>query len=127
MLTRRFECPNCNTYGKMPIAITLGNFLRLVVDVVLGFILLFTGLAVLEWSKAMSYIIPLRRKCGACGTSFVAKIANQTARDRLTRCAKCSYSLLGNTSGRCPECGHEMTPDQQNHSEKLGTAHDTQG
>ncbi|MCB9854622.1 MAG: hypothetical protein H6818_02960 [Phycisphaerales bacterium] len=27
-------------------------------------------------------------------------------------CATCDYSLHGNTSGRCPECGAEIPPDQ---------------
>ncbi|MCA9221410.1 MAG: hypothetical protein KDA71_13865, partial [Planctomycetales bacterium] len=32
---------------------------------------------------------------------------------RSTACAACEYSLIGNTSGRCPECGAEIPDDQR--------------
>ena len=47
-------------------------------------------------------LLPITRKCRACGELF----RSGKARGRDTRhCRRCDYDLTGNVSGVCPECG----------------------
>lgn len=63
--------------------------------------------------------IPTKRRCGNCGTVFTAQREPRRAQENLYECAKCKYSLVGNVSGVCPECGKKLTEAQLRHIREL--------
>lgn len=50
------------------------------------------------------WLVPLCLTCVACLPS-VYRLLRRRHRIRAGHCASCGYSLIGNASGRCPECG----------------------
>jgi len=42
---------------------------------------------------------------GALPIVYLARMLRRRTRNRIGACVRCSYSLTGNTSGICPECG----------------------
>jgi len=42
---------------------------------------------------------------GALPIVYLARMLRRRTRNRIGACVRCSYSLTGNTSGVCPECG----------------------
>ncbi len=92
------ECPRCHSFeehrviwGRRNIRPILGNLVLVVVTLVL--------------------VVPVRegwaleRRCLKCGYRFLGPRAIVPDFDE---CAKCGYSLTGNVSGRCPECGWKL-------------------
>jgi hypothetical protein len=49
----------------------------------------------------------LTRRCSGCGGLFLKGWVYKSVKGE---CPKCRYDLTGNTSGRCPECGHRFDP-----------------
>ena len=47
---------------------------------------------------------------GRCVYISNVRTCYRQVRQDQTKCLKCKYSLTGNTSGQCPECGHSMLP-----------------
>lgn len=60
-----------------------------------------------RWAVVGRHEIPLL--CHACGKKIDREHPGSSCPEcgELSRCARCGYSLQGNVTGRCPECGHQ--------------------
>src|SRR5262249_1546583 len=54
-----------------------------------------------------------------CGAMFMFVKIRRSRTDPSLQCPHCGYSLTGNTSGVCPECGTEARRDQSSSSATL--------
>ncbi|MCH7719668.1 MAG: hypothetical protein IH988_01575 [Planctomycetes bacterium] len=91
-------CPNCNLTGYHRVVWGPRNLVALGFNVVFG-LAQFVFLVWTEWG------IPLKRKCFRCGCTFSG---GRFRAPDFAVCARCSYDLTGNVSGRCPECGWKL-------------------
>jgi len=101
------ECPHCRSAGNNSLVRTPGNLFRAILDLaaaVLVFALSFDGLS--------GAYVPATRKCNDCGRTFSAPREPRRPDRKLDECRRCGYSLIGNTSGVCPECGRKLTARQ---------------
>lgn len=103
----RRQCPCCGSFETVLVD-TRRNKQLVVLDWLL-WLVAFPLLMVIAYCfgdiVGGGYILAVRRKCRACGEIFVrGKAKGKDAR----HCRRCDYSLMGNTSGTCPECGTEF-------------------
>ena len=88
----------------------LSGFMYVILPISMGQLLYF-------WDdgnySAMGIVLSIQASLVVLGRcvyiSDVRKYYRQVRQDQ-TKCLKCKYSLTGNTSGQCPECGHSMLP-----------------
>lgn len=99
------RCPNCRSTTDTRAIRNVSNAVRVSLDVTISLI----------WAIASMFLyiphvdegdhIPLTRKCHRCGSVFArGRIKSR----RLDECVRCGYSLIGNVSGVCPECGWKL-------------------
>ena len=92
-------CPHCNSSENVQIVRSFRNILRVIREAVIAAICLpFWPLR--PESKG------LIRLCKECGLYF----DRRRTWKKVVECPICHYSLKGNTSGRCPECGWKLPP-----------------
>ena len=60
--------------------------------------------------------IPLHRKCRKCGQPFLGR---KKLPPDFDECPQCAYNLTGNTSGRSPECGWNLTRRFRAHRKRV--------
>ena len=95
----RNDCPTCETNEHVRYRRTVGNVLRVILNAILfplWSLVSGWGGAVIAWYPSMAFV------CLQCRTRFRGEKRQGTPMDQ---CARCRYSLLGNQTGRCPECG----------------------
>lgn len=95
-------CPACGETKRTRRLRDARNLVRIVGNTLL------TIIVVVIDTFALGEGFPLRRVCLKCGTRFVG---DRTLGRRLDECAQCKYSLIGNVSGVCPECGWRLPRD----------------
>lgn len=83
---------------------SLSNLLRLLLELIVNAVI-----AVIFQQGIGGALFPLTRKCRKCRTTFVEPSESRRPREKLDQCRKCEYSLTGNVSGVCPECGWKLT------------------
>ncbi|MFQ5591983.1 MAG: hypothetical protein ACE5HE_12525 [Phycisphaerae bacterium] len=86
------ECPNCRSHGYHRATWTARNISVAIYN-----------LASLAANVLTS--LPVERRCRSCGFRFTARPPGKRSFDE---CPGCGYSLTGNVSGRCPECGWKL-------------------
>ncbi len=98
------NCPNCRSEDDHEVVWGPTNW----------WIAVRNALVYLVWTTIVLLVIvppsdvpgrPLKRKCLGCGYRFYGPTPEAPDFDA---CAKCGYSLIGNISGRCPECGWRL-------------------
>lgn len=91
------DCPECDSTENHVMLNDLRNWLRFLLEIPVTFLKKnnrdFQGLA-------------LHRKCDQCGKKF---LADKVLRHQRGFCRECNYNLTGNQSGKCPECGREIS------------------
>ena len=112
-MSSSIPCPKCcNADTKM--IRSVGNFARIFLE------------ALLEASYFLradtDTYFKVTRKCCECGARFVESRESKLQRKKLGMCVRCGYSLIGNVSGVCPECGWKLTRAQKRFVRKRGTA-----
>lgn len=77
--------------------------------------LLYYGLRWPEWHQSTStfIMIPLWLPLLAVAIPTAILFYRDRRRTRLGGCRQCGYDLTGNVSGRCPECGTAVAPNQK--------------
>ena len=95
----RNNCPSCQTNEHVRYRRTIANGLRCV-----GNAALFPLWSLLSdiLMETVSGYTPMAFVCMRCGARFRGEKKQHTPKDE---CARCEYNLLGNQTGRCPECG----------------------
>ena len=96
-----YACPNCGSSEKTHALRCMHNLLQ---RLLAWLVPLPKGLGTMDLD-----VPPYIFKCGDCGHQF-----------RLTTyghfqgvCRQCGYLLRGNITGRCPECGSTLTPEDK--------------
>ena len=99
---RKKLCPYCRSISDTQIIINLGNVAKVTLN---GIIYLLE--CVLTNGRQVYVIdhLPVARICRKCGTIFAK---GRGFGCKLNECVKCGYSLIGNVSGVCPECGWKL-------------------
>ena len=92
------KCPRCGLEDEVRLVKTLPNVLAHLVNQY------FWPLR-REYIGTPDKIFSVRYRCGACDLVF----STGDRRRRSQCCRHCGYSLVGNTSGVCPECGKPTT------------------
>jgi predicted RNA-binding Zn-ribbon protein involved in translation (DUF1610 family) len=117
MASRWVECPKCGESADTKVILSPANAVRVCLEFFvcsIAFVMDFGGVA------STGAYFPLTRRCRSCGTSFVEPREPRRAKAKLDVCVKCGYSLTGNVSGQCPECGQELTDEQRRFVSKVG-------
>ena len=76
------------------------------------------GTAFIDWWAII--MICVTNLLGSLVIWFIVKIVRGTPVVDESRCANCGYSLLGNISGTCPECGTQVTDEPKHTREQIG-------
>ena|GEM_PF-3426012 len=98
------ECPNCRSAEDHHVIRSPRNLGVVLLNALNSWVLLgFWPLV--SYKRIVSPAKPLRRKCLKCGYKFLGERPEPPDFDE---CAACGYSLKGNVSGRCPECGWRL-------------------
>ena len=104
MSTKKIVCPKCRSSSCCRFMYDIGNCAR-----VLGNGGMFVVAVVLTLIGLGGVVEPLpfdyKRECKECGTRFFALARH---REHQMECGRCGYSLTGNVSGTCPECGWRL-------------------
>lgn len=67
-----------------------------------------------QWFGLYVALVPLVVPFALCVTILVyAEIRNRLRRRQPHSCADCGYCLIGNLSGRCPECGADVSTKRE--------------
>ena len=111
-----YECPNCAT-TETKLVLSFANLVRMSFSFALGLLVL-----VITEGEGLGNLCRLTRKCCECGTRFRESGEARRLRKKLDVCKRCKYSLIGNLSGVCPECGWKLTRAQKRFVRKRGTA-----
>jgi len=100
------QCPHCGSSQHVHIVRSYGNLARIVGNIALvplKAVLLIVTFGVIHVPAPPFNLV---RVCKRCGLYFTP---GKTWKDT-TKCPVCRYSLLGNISGVCPECGWKLPP-----------------
>ena len=98
------ECPNCQSPDDHHVIRSPRNLVAATVNALSAlFWLGFWPFVSIE--RITSPASPLKRKCLNCGHKFLGELPETPDFDE---CARCGYNLMGNISGRCPECGWKL-------------------
>jgi len=89
-------CPTCHGAGQSRVAFSPGNVAKTIITLPLWIVL---GSDLL--------LIRLRRRCRACGASFIPK---RSMKKTDPICWNCGYNIRGLNEPRCPECGTRFPP-----------------
>ena len=93
-------CPHCGLSKNVRVVRSGRNILRVLRDAGVFAICLPFWLLGLWWPEPKG----LLRLCEECGLYF----DRRRTWKKVVECPVCHYSLKGNTSGRCPECGWKL-------------------
>ena len=115
--TSTTRCPHCRSHDNSRLCRTPGNIARstfnLVIWLGLSLPLLVTLLGVLPEFD----FVPVLRRCRRCGAVFSW---NRVRSRKLDECVRCGYSLNGNVSGRCSECGWKLRKEHRRFVREAG-------
>ena len=114
-----YECPKCSS-NDTRLIYSVANFGRMFLGLLLNLVFL-----LLLQSGTDGKFFPPKRKCRKCRTNFVEPAEARGPRRQLDECWKCKYSLIGNASGVCPECGWKLTRRHRRFLRKRGTAEES--
>ena len=98
------ECPNCHSADDHHVIRSPRNFGVAILNS-LNSLFLFGFWPFISMKRVNTPAKPLRRKCLKCGYKFLGQ---QPELPDFDECPVCAYSLKGNVSGRCPECGWKL-------------------
>lgn len=109
------RCPNCASTTNTLVCANVFNLSRGLLNYVIWFF--FFAFAYSTEVEVRDFF-HVDRRCRICGTVFAqGRIRSQ----RLDKCAQCAYSLIGNVSGTCPECGWKLMTTHRRFARKRGT------
>ncbi len=112
------QCPNCRSTTDTRAIRNVSNAVRVSLDVTISLIRAIAGMFLFILMEDEGEHIPLTRKCHRCGSVFTrGRIKSR----RLDECVRCGYSLIGNVSGVCPECGWKLRRAHKRFVRKRGT------
>ena len=111
-MSSAFECPKCSSADTRLVR-SIRNATLIFLDFILGLALWWIA----DGGAGGSFLLATR-KCRECGTKF--RESKPSRRRKLDECLQCKYSLIGNVSGLCPECGWKLTRAQKRFVRKKG-------
>lgn len=100
---RKRQCPDCGSTADTYVIRNLGNLVRAFLNCIIWLV---PGLIVgIPPGYEVHDYISVARRCRRCGAVFAG---GRIVSRRLDECVRCGYSLIGNVSGVCPECGWKL-------------------
>ena len=99
---RKRECPNCRSTTDTRIVLTPANLIRVTLNCMVWLLL---WLLSEGCEMDVQDYVAVTRKCHKCGLLFAQRRGRS---HKLDECVGCGYSLIGNVSGVCPECGWRL-------------------